>query len=275
MISDHNTILRWVTAFNTTGTVLMKRTNGRNRAIRTLENVDRVRLDTLRSPNHSVRLRAVALGINESSVRRILKIDLAFHPYKIQVCHQLLAGDYQQRINFVQFMIEIIDNNDNMVLFMSDETHFHLNGYVNKQNCHYWSPVNPQQLHEEPLHTPKVTVWCAKSATQIIGPYFIEDNGQTTTVNSERYIEMLTQLFFLNFNDDVSVLEKCGFNKTGQHHTQLVPQWRFFVKNSPDVSFHALVTFRGTLAPLTCHCVIFFVGSLKIKSLSIQATNPR
>jgi len=67
-IPDRNTILRWVTAFNTTGTVLMKRTNGRNRAIRTPENVDRVRLDTLRSPNRSVRLRAVALGINESSV---------------------------------------------------------------------------------------------------------------------------------------------------------------------------------------------------------------
>lgn len=65
-IPDRNTILRWVIAFNTTGTVLMKRTNGRNRAIRTPENVDRVRLDTLRSPNRSVRLRAVALGINES-----------------------------------------------------------------------------------------------------------------------------------------------------------------------------------------------------------------
>ncbi|CAI6354893.1 unnamed protein product [Macrosiphum euphorbiae] len=107
-ISDRNTILRCVTAFNITGTVLMKRTNRRNRAIRTLENVDSVRLewlDTLRSPNRSVSLRAVALGFNESSVRQILKIDLAFHSYKIQVCHQLLAGDNQQRINFAQLMI--------------------------------------------------------------------------------------------------------------------------------------------------------------------------
>lgn len=104
-ISDRNTILRWVTVFNTTGTVLMKRTNRRNRAIRTLENVDSIRLDTLRSPNRSVSLHAVALGINESSVRQILKIDLAFHPYKIQVCHQLLAGDNQQHINFAQLMI--------------------------------------------------------------------------------------------------------------------------------------------------------------------------
>jgi len=80
-IPDRNTILRWVTAFNTTDMVLMKITNGRNRAIRTPKNVDRVRLDTLRSPNRSVHLRAVALEINESTVRRVLKIDLAFHPY--------------------------------------------------------------------------------------------------------------------------------------------------------------------------------------------------
>jgi len=112
-------------------------------------------------------------------------------------------------------MIEIIDNNDNMVLFMSDEAHFHLNGYVNKQNCRYWSPVNPQQLHEEPLHTPKVTVWCAIGATQIIGPYFFEDNRQTTTENSERYIEMLTQFFFPELQRRLVSIRKVWFQQDG------------------------------------------------------------
>jgi len=58
-------------------------------------------------------------------------------------------------------MIEIINNNDNMVLLMSYEAHFHFNVYVNKKNYRYWSPVNPQQLHEEPLHSSKITVWYA------------------------------------------------------------------------------------------------------------------
>jgi hypothetical protein len=107
-----------------------------------------------------------------------------------------LVGDYQQRINFAQLMIEIIENNDNIVLFMSDEAYFHLNGYVNSQNFRYWSPLNLQQLHEEPLHSPKITVWCAIGVMQITGPYFFEDNGQTTTVNSERYIEKLIRFFF-------------------------------------------------------------------------------
>ncbi|GFV38817.1 hypothetical protein TNCV_1004591 [Trichonephila clavipes] len=44
---------------------------------------------------------------------------------------------------------------------LSDEAHFWLNGYVNKQNCHIWSEANPQVYAETPLHPEKLTVWCA------------------------------------------------------------------------------------------------------------------
>ncbi|GFX43487.1 transposable element Tc3 transposase [Trichonephila clavipes] len=43
----------------------------------------------------------------------------------------------------------------------SDEAHFWLNGYVNKQNCRIWSEDNPQVYIETPLHPEKLTVWCA------------------------------------------------------------------------------------------------------------------
>ncbi|GFY05079.1 hypothetical protein TNCV_562111 [Trichonephila clavipes] len=52
----------------------------------------------------------------------------------------------------------------------SDEVHFWLNGYVNKQNCHIWSEANPQVYVETPLHPEKLTVWCALWAGGIIGP---------------------------------------------------------------------------------------------------------
>ncbi|GFU73810.1 hypothetical protein TNCV_554381 [Trichonephila clavipes] len=40
----------------------------------------------------------------------------------------------------------------------SDEAHFWLNGYVNKQNCRIWSEANPQVYVETPLHPEKLTV---------------------------------------------------------------------------------------------------------------------
>jgi len=50
--------------------------------------------------------------------------------------------------------------------------HFYVSGLVNKQNFRYRSQANPRALHEKPLHSEKVTVWCAMSESGIIGPYF-------------------------------------------------------------------------------------------------------
>ncbi|GFY11732.1 putative transposable element [Trichonephila clavipes] len=50
----------------------------------------------------------------------------------------------------------------------SDEAHFWLNGYVNKQNCRIWSETNPQVYVETPLHPEKLTVWCALWAGGIL-----------------------------------------------------------------------------------------------------------
>jgi hypothetical protein len=75
---------------------------------------------------------------------------------------------------------------------VSDEAHFHLTGVVNKQNFRYWSATNPIELHERPLHSSEVTVWCAISSFGIIGPYFFEDERErAVTVTGPRYVHML------------------------------------------------------------------------------------
>ncbi|GFX63564.1 putative transposable element [Trichonephila clavipes] len=65
-------------------------------------------------------------------------------------------------------------------ILFSDEAHFWLNGYVNKQNCRIWSEANPQVYVETPLHPEKLTVWCALWAGGIIGPYFFKTMKATT-----------------------------------------------------------------------------------------------
>jgi len=63
------------------------------------------------------------------------------------------------------------------MLIMSDEAHFHLDGYVNKQNCQFWAAQNLRELHQRPLHTAKVSVWYGISTVGIVGPYFFWKRG--------------------------------------------------------------------------------------------------
>lgn len=169
-VPSRNTILRWVRNFRLTASACKKKPPGQVRSVRTPENIERVRVAVTRSPHRSARRQATALRLSDRSVRRILHLDLRFHPYKLMIVQKLNEGDYVQRREFAERMLEILD--DRVVVIMSDEAHFHLNGYVNKQNFRYWAPRNPNELHERPLHSERVTVWCAVSRYCIIGPYF-------------------------------------------------------------------------------------------------------
>ena len=169
----------------------MKRTStGRPHMARTPENVESVRRSAIESPRLSTRHRASILGLSRRSLQRILHDELKFHPYKIMIVQKLLPSDFVQRRLFCERMLEIIASDD-VILMMGDEAHFRLDGYVNKQNCRFWAAENPQELHQRPLHTAKVSVWCGISKVVIVVPYFFEEEGATVTVISERHVEML------------------------------------------------------------------------------------
>ncbi|GFX48188.1 uncharacterized protein TNCV_4115231 [Trichonephila clavipes] len=57
-------------------------------------------------------------------------------------------------VEWTQNEIAIVPDFHKRILF-SDEAHFWLNGYVNKQNCRIWSEANPQVYVETPLHPEK------------------------------------------------------------------------------------------------------------------------
>jgi hypothetical protein len=60
---------------------------------------------------------------------------------------------------------------------MTDEAHFHLSGSVNKKNFRCWAPENPHKLHQRPVHSEKVTVWCGVACFGLTGPYFFEEQS--------------------------------------------------------------------------------------------------
>ncbi|GFX56799.1 transposable element Tc3 transposase [Trichonephila clavipes] len=88
-------------------------------------------------------------------------------------------NDHQARRRFVEWAqneVAVVPDFHKRILF-SDEAHFWLNGYVNKQNCRIWSEANPQVYVKTPLHSETLTVWCALWAGGVFGPYFFENDG--------------------------------------------------------------------------------------------------
>ncbi|GFV38400.1 hypothetical protein TNCV_4958431 [Trichonephila clavipes] len=79
-------------------------------------------------------------------------------------------NDHQARRRFVEWAqneIAVVPDFHKRILF-SDEAHFWLNGYVNKQNGRIWSEANPQVYVETSLRPEKLTVWCALWAGGIL-----------------------------------------------------------------------------------------------------------
>ncbi|GFY17749.1 putative transposable element [Trichonephila clavipes] len=104
-------------------------------------------------------------------------------------------------VEWAQNEIAAVPDFHKRILF-SDEAHFWLNGYINKQNCRIWSEANPQVYVETPLHPEKLTIWCALWAGGIIGPYFFKDDeGHNVTVNGDRYRTMITNFFIPELNN--------------------------------------------------------------------------
>ena len=82
-------------------------------------------------------------------------------------------------------------------IIFSDEAHFDLRGYINKQNCRIWSTKSSHAYIEKPTHPKWVFVLCGFWSRGIIGPFFFEnEQGEAITVNGDRYRAMLNEFLF-------------------------------------------------------------------------------
>lgn len=190
------TILRVCESFIKDASVLNRNkcNSGRKKSKRTPTVIKMVKDVIERDPSKSTRKVAQEVGTSHTTVRKILKKDLQLKPYKPPDHQELTAGDEKQRLTFSRWLKEKMTEDPNFLksVWFSDEAHFCLNGAVNRQNCRIWASEKPEYTNQRPLHSPKVTVWCAMSASGIIGPFWFENgSGKTTTVNKERYIAIL------------------------------------------------------------------------------------
>lgn len=206
-----------INRFRTTHTLVDNVHPQRRRTVRTEEVIAAVEQSVEEDPNESIRRRAQQLVLSPSTLWKILRKDLGLRAYKIQLVQELKPRDHQMRRTFGEWAENKIrlDPYFHQKILFSDEAHFWLNGYVNKQNCRIWSDENPEAFIEKPLHPEKLTVWCTLWAGGIIGPYFFKDNdGQNVTVNGDRYRSMITNFFVPQLNN-IDNVEAYWFQQDG------------------------------------------------------------
>lgn len=161
---NESTVRRLIQKFQTKFKLMDEKTTVRRRPCRSIENIAAVRESVAENPGTSIRRRGQELNITRPTLQRILTKDLHLHAYKIQLTQELQPRDHAQRRGFVDWVLEQqqINVDFSKKIFFSDEAHFQLNGYVNKQNCRIWGAENPRVILEKPMHPPRVTVWCAE-----------------------------------------------------------------------------------------------------------------
>ncbi|GFY36527.1 putative DD41D transposase [Trichonephila clavipes] len=121
---------------------------------------------------HRCPTRRVFSGTGLELMTRQVTVQYLYHDYRgrstnLVALHFKYDQERRRFVEWAQNEIAVVPDFHKRILF-SDEAHFWLNGYVNKENCRIWSEANPQVYVETPLHPEKLTVWCALWAGGIL-----------------------------------------------------------------------------------------------------------
>ncbi|GBM50518.1 hypothetical protein AVEN_160740-1 [Araneus ventricosus] len=154
------------------------------------ENVAKVSGIVQQNPRNTVRRIASETGLKCLITQKILRNSPRMFPYKIRSYQAIPIKAVRQGFDFANEILTMIDNEgfDVGCIWFTDEAHFHLNGFVNRQNWRFWGSENPHLCEERPLHSPKVTAWVAVCSRGNIGTFFMQE-----TISSELYITILEQ----------------------------------------------------------------------------------
>ena len=152
-------IARWKQKFRGTGNLDHRRGNGRPRVSE--KRVQKVKQMCQENPR--LRIRTVSSPLNQyrSTIRRLLRIFLILHRYKMQNSHFIRDSDPQSRLNFAHYCQNHPDGYSN-ILFI-DEAVIRLNVYVSSQNVRNLGTERLFEGNLVPLHSSGSMSWCGSS----------------------------------------------------------------------------------------------------------------
>ena len=145
-------------------------------------------------------------------------------------------------------------------ILFSEESHFDLGGYLNKQNCRIWGTETPQAYIEKPTHPKRVTVWCGFWFRGIFSHF-------SSKMNKEKPLQSIA-----------IVIEPCWTNFcSGGYWQHLISTGRRYVPHSPIYTRCFAICFWRSYYPPQSWCRLatsklrfntvglLFVGGVKDK----------
>lgn len=156
--------------------------------MRSAENIAAVKTVVDITPTKSHREVAEDMGLKRESVRKILKADLSYKPFKIPVVQELKDADFDARVEACSALLELLNNDPDVKshIMMTDECIFSLDSSTSPSHTRHWSNSKPNAVQQKPLQPKRQLVWCGMTARNVVGPYFFDG-----PVNAESYQHML------------------------------------------------------------------------------------
>jgi len=185
------TIKLWIKMIRETGSINLAYSPGRPRAIRTKNNILKVKQRMAQKKKKvSTRRLAAEMKISRRSVQRILREDLGCFPYKKIKQPKLTDLQKRKRVKFANWVLNHYRKEDTKNWLFTDEKYFDLDGIYNAQNDRIWAVSREEAdkqggVHQQTKFPAKVLVWLGVCGEGLTAPVIMEDG----TMDAERYID--------------------------------------------------------------------------------------
>ena len=124
------------------------------------DHIQIVKESVLRSPSRTGRKHSAALSLCVGSVRQILNSDLRFYLYMLMIAQELLEQDNETRVACCK---DILKNDPANAILRNYQRQSSLLfiWFCQQEKFLLLVRSNLRELHERPLHSERVTMWCA------------------------------------------------------------------------------------------------------------------
>ena len=134
------TIERWLKQIRAIGTIDTSKPPGPSCTIRTKATIEKVRRRFSKGKKISERILARELKTSKTSIRRLLREDLSYRPYKIIKQRALTNEQKINRKRFAKWVQNNFRKDDIRKWLFSDEKVFDIDAVYNSQNDRIWAP---------------------------------------------------------------------------------------------------------------------------------------